>query len=274
MRLTGLFWWIGAFVSAGLASMLTYGLLKPMAPVVDAPALVTRPVVVAAVDIPFRRSISADELVIRELPVESLPEGAAVTLDQVEGKMATVALFANAPILAQQLVTPDIVTQQVALSIPPGKVVMAVPTQSRLISNHMIRPGDRIELLATVDMEVARAQGSVSMPESIALLRNLEVHAIILSPAPLGAESSAPTASAEDAVFQDQEGGVFHSLEEGAQSVLLAIDIQDALTIRHVLNVGGILDLVLRAPDDESAQEPVPVDQFYLANRYKVNLVR
>lgn len=273
MRLTGLFWWIGAFVSAGLASMLTYGLLKPVAPVADAPALVTRPVVVAAVDIPFRRSISADELVIRELPVESLPEGAAVTLDQVEGKMATVALFANAPILAQQLVTPDIVTQQVALSIPPGKVVMAVPTQSRLISNHMIRPGDRIELLATVDMEVARAQGNVSMPESIALLRNLEVHAIILSPVPLAGESSAPAAS-EDAVFQNQEGGVFHSLEEGAQSVLLAIDIQDALTIRHVLNVGGILDLVLRAPDDESAQEPVPVDQFYLANRYKVNLVR
>ncbi len=142
MKLSGLLWWIGAFGSAALAGLLTFGLLKPIAPNAAAtPTLVTRSVVVAGVDIPFRRSISAAELVIRELPIESVPEGAAVSIDQVEGKMATVDLFANAPILVQQLVTPDIVTQQVSLSIVRGKVVLAVPTQSKLISNHLIRPG-------------------------------------------------------------------------------------------------------------------------------------
>ncbi len=276
MRISGLLWWSGAFVSAGLAAFLTFGLLKPMVPsTVTTPALVTRPVVVTGTDIPFRRSISATELVIRDLPVESVPEGAAVSLDQVEGKMSTVDLFANAPILVQQLVMPDIVTQQVALSVPPSKVVMVVPTSSKLISNRLIRPGDHIDLLATVEVEVTRAQGSGVLAESIALLQNLEIHAIILAPAPLASNESSSAIEAIDTTAQArEEGGVFHSLETDAQAVLLAIDTQDALTILHVQNVGGSLDLVLRAPRDDSASAPVPVDQFYLANRYKINLTR
>lgn len=275
MRISGLLWWISAFVSASLAALLTFNLLKPVAPkAVMTPDLVTRPVVVAGVNIPFRRSISTAELVIRDLPVDTIPEGAAVSFDQVEGKMSTVDLFANAPILVQQLAMPDIVTQQVALSVPPSKVVMVVPTSSKLISNRLIRPGDHIDLLATVDLEVTRAQGSGPLAESIALLQNLEVHAIILAPQPLASDSSSTTEAIDTTVAEREEGGVFHSLETDAQSVLLAVDTQDALTILHIQNVGGMLDLALRAPKDDSASAPVPVDQFYLANRYKISLTR
>ncbi len=121
---------------------------------------------------------------------------------------------------------------------------------------------------------MTRPQGSGLLAESFALLQNLEVHAIILAPAPLASGSSSPAQAIDANAQAHAEGGVFHTLEEGAQAVLLAVDAQDALTILHILNVGGSLDLALRAPQDESAQEPVPVDQFYLANRYKINLVR
>ncbi|MCX6049136.1 MAG: Flp pilus assembly protein CpaB [Chloroflexi bacterium] len=274
MRVSGLLWWIGAFVSAGLAGLLTFSLLRPVASsAITLPTVITRPVVVASVNIPFRRSISAAELVIRDLPVDAVPEGAAVSLDQVEGKMSTVDLFANAPILVQQLAMPDIVTQQVALSVPRSKVVMVVPTQSKLISNHLIRPGDHVDLLATVDMQATGAEGGGTQAESVALLQNLEIHAIILAPAPLADDKSA-TEAVDTTVQAREEGGVFHSSEAGAQAILLAVDTQDALTILHVQNVGGSLDLVLRAPKDDSASAPVPVDQLYLANRYKINLAR
>jgi hypothetical protein len=66
--------------------------------------------------------------------------------EQVVGKMATGDLFANEPLLTQNLVTPDVVTQQVALSVPQGKNVVSVPTASNLISNRLVRPGVQVAL--------------------------------------------------------------------------------------------------------------------------------
>ncbi len=265
MKSGGFFWWIGAIVFAVLAGVLTFGLLQQKAPI-SRKNVSTRPVVVAVVDIPFRRSVSESELAIRELPLESIPEGAATTLDQVVGKMSSVEVFVNQPLLVQQMLTPDVVTQQVALSIPKGKIVTAVPTDSKLISNRLIRPGDKIDLLATFEIEVMRSQGSGPMPESVGLLQNLEVHAIIL-PVTTVDESA-------DAVKGSTEGGVFRTSDDKGQSVLLAVDPQDALTIRHILDVGGELDLALRGPDDETLVGIEPVDQFYLADRYNIELVR
>lgn len=263
MRFSGLLWWLGAFVFAAIAGVLTLSVLARQTPA-GSEALSqsnTTPVVVAAIDVPFRRSIGESELVIRELPIESVPEGAATTLDQVVGKMSSVDIFASEPILVQQLVTPDIVTQQVALSVPEGKIVTVVPTDSKLISNRLLRPGDKIDLFATFDIEVVRVQGSGPMAESVSMLQNLEVHAIILPTTILDEES-------------DNDGGVFQTADEEGQSMLLAVEPQDALAIRHILDVDGKIDVGLRAPDDESLAETTVVDQFYLANRYQIDLVR
>ena len=265
MRNSGFIWWIGALIFAGLAGLLTLSVLRQNVPSSEA-NVNTRPVVVAVVDVPFRRSIGETEVAIRELPIDSIPEGAATTLDQVIGKMSTVDMFANEPFLVQQLVTPEIVTQQVALTVPKGKIVTAVPTTSRLVSNRLVRPGDHIDLLATFEVEVMRDQGGGPMPTSVGLLQDLEVYAIIL-----------PVANVDegtDAINGRSEGGVFRTSDAEGQSILLAIDTQDALAIRHILDVGGELDLAVRAPGDDTVADVVAVDQFYLAERYNIKLVR
>ena len=271
MRLSGMLWWIGAFVFAAVAGLLTYGVLTTKASGLTEAKVAqnTRPVVVAAADIPFRRSIGETELVIVNLPADSVPEGAAKEINQVVGKMSTVDLHAKEPILLDQLVTPDIVTQQVALSVPKGKIVMAVPTDSKLIANRLMRPGDHIDMMATFNVEVVRNQGKGPMAESISMLQNLEVHAIIL-PVKVDKTTQKDSTSNQPA----QEGGVFQTPDERGQSVLLALEPQDALTIRHILDVGGKLDLALRAPGDDGTKESVAVDQFYLAKRYQINLDR
>lgn len=272
MRISGMLWWIGAFVFAAVAGLLTYGVLTTKASSLSETKVKqnTRPVVVAAVDIPFRRSIGETELMIVDLPTDSVPEGAAQTLDQVVGKMSTEDLHVKEPILIAKLVTPDIVTQQVALSVPKGKIVMAVPTNSKLIANRLMRPGDHIDLMATFDLEVIREQGKGPMAESISMLQNLEVHAIIL---PIKLDDKA-TKNGATAAQPAQEGGVFQTSDERGQSVLLALEPQDALTVQHVLDVGGKLDLALRGPGDDSTKESVAVDQFYLAKRYQIDLTR
>lgn len=268
MKNSGVLWWIGAFVLAGLAGILTYGMLTSSVPNATAGARSEpnmAPVVVAAGNIPLRRSIGEEDVLIRNLPVDSIPVGAATTVDQVVGKMATGDLFANEPLLVQNLVTPDVVTQQVALSVPPGKSVVSVPTGSKLISNRLVRPGDHIDLMATFEVEVRRGNSSSPMPSSVALLSDLEIHAIIL-----------PATTVEEGPqgIHNQEGGVFRTADAQGQSILLALDVQDALVIQHVLNVGGKLDLALRATQDDTFVETDPVDQFYLANRYRIDLNR
>ncbi|MEM7133790.1 MAG: Flp pilus assembly protein CpaB [Chloroflexota bacterium] len=267
MKNNGLFWWLGAVVFAALAGVMAFAVLSNAsdssgASLISGP---TRSVIVAAVDIPFRRSISDAELVLKEFPIDAVPEGTATSMEQVLGKMSSVDLFEGEPILVQQLVTPDIVTQEVALSIPDGKIVMAVPTQSKLISNRLMRPGDKIDLMSTFELEVIREQGSGPLATSVGLLQNLEVHAIILPASNLDGGRSSGT---------QEEGGVFRTSDERGQSLLLAIEPQDALTIRHILDVGGHLDVALRAPNDESATDTVVVDQFYLAERFQIDLIR
>jgi pilus assembly protein CpaB len=260
-------WWIGAFVLAAMAGVLTYGLLTSAVPTTAAGASSgnTVPVIVAAQDIPFRRSISPEDLTTRNLPADSVPAGAAITMDQVIGKMSSVDLYANEPILTQQLVTPDVVTQQVALSVPEGEIVLAVPTQSKLIANRLVRPGDFIDLLATFEVEVTRGGQKSPMPETISLLQGIEIHAIIL-PATSVEEGPQSTTT--------QEGGVFRTADADGQSVLLSVEPQDALAVRHILDVGGSLDLGLRPRDDDTVSETEVVDQFYLADRFNIDLNR
>src|SRR5215212_1221972 len=105
MRLSGMLWWIGAFVFAAVAGLLTYGVLTTKASTLTdiKTKQNTRPVVVAAVEIPFRRSIAESELIVINLPADSIPVGAAQAIDQVVGKMSTVDLHEKAPILVEQL---------------------------------------------------------------------------------------------------------------------------------------------------------------------------
>jgi pilus assembly protein CpaB len=270
MKFSGLLWWVGALVLAALAGFLTYSMLTTAVLMAkDSPRGKggTRPVVVAKADIPFRKSITEAELEIRDLSADTIPENAATTFDQVVGKMSSVDIAARQPVLTSKLVTPDIVTKQVALSVPKGKIVTAVPMKSELINNRLVRPGDHIDLLATFDVEVMREQGRGPMPESISLLQNLEVHAIILPATKKDSNSSVDDPN-------QSQGGVFQTDDDRGQSVLLAVEPQDALSIRHILDVGGMLDLALRGPNDDSVADTKVVDQFYLAERYQIELVR
>jgi hypothetical protein len=50
---------------------------------------------------------------------------------------------------------------------------------------------------------------------------------------------------------------------------LLTVDPQDALVLKYVTDVGGTMDILLRAPGVEGEFETFPVDLDYLINRYR-----
>lgn len=283
MRRSGLLWWLGALALALAAGGLTFRVLTAAVPRrAAAESDVMQGVVVAAVDIPARRTITAAELSIQNFPIAAVPEGAATTVEQVEGKMATADLFAGAPIMLPQLTTPDIVTRDLALSIPEGKLIVAVPTRSSLIAARLVRPGDRVDLLATFEIQGTESNQQRTWFESVTLLQNLEVHAIILPGTQLaagggqglGGLGGGQAAEGQAASEEAPRGGVFSTTTVEEPSILLAVEPQDALTIRHVLDIGGVLDIALRGVGDGSLAVTEPVDQPYLATRYQFRVNR
>ena len=71
----------------------------------------------------------------------------------------------------------------------------------------------------------------------------------------------------------ESQNGTFHTTQVGEQTVLLALDTQDALALRHVQDRQGKLDITLHTDDVQSA-EVTPVDQYYLANRYGIKMAQ
>ncbi len=75
MKSSGFIWWIGAVILAALAGLVTYQTLTTAAPVDEQSDIVSQFVVVAASDIPFRRTITQNEIELKKFPWMLFPVG-------------------------------------------------------------------------------------------------------------------------------------------------------------------------------------------------------
>jgi hypothetical protein len=55
-------------------------------------------------------------------------------------------------------------------------------------------------------------------------------------------------------------------------AILLAMDPQDALVLKHLKDAGGTFDIVLRAPTSNQLFELEPVWDEYLIDRYELEI--
>lgn len=262
---------------------ITFALLNASFPSLALPSDAnTQTIVVATKDISVRRSITESDLAVREVPLGTVPENAATSIDEIVGMMATSNILHGETILMQQIAVAGEVIQQIALTIPDNKILVPIPIQSQLISVGLVKPGDHVDLFGTfVADEVNRTRlnegglilaSAENVPETVAVLQNLEVHAIIIEPS-LTETNNRNVADDEE---NDESGadGVFEARQQGQQSILVALDRQDSLVVNHLIETKGQLDIVLRTPDDNALAEVTNVDLFYLANRYGIELVR
>ena len=121
-----------------------------------------RQVVVAAAEIPGRKTIDEADVVMRNVPIDPTSDAALVSLDQVLGRIAAV------PITAGQLISPNLLASTdlgATFSIlPPGEefsdsmpdlraVSMTVP-DDRAVGG-TLQPGQPVDLIATLGVAPA-----------------------------------------------------------------------------------------------------------------------
>lgn len=255
-RTRGCLWLTAGLVVAALAGLVAFIALRNAIPAAPDEAtgqtgqLVQ--VVVADRDIPIRTLLTAEDIALREIPVASSPQGAVQTLEDAIGKLTLTDLVAGEILLAQRLVDPNVVSGdgRIALVLSEGEVLMAFPANDLMSESRVLKPGDHVDILFSLDVPVDRGLGAGAGTDeeqfTVNLLQNLVIAAIVGGETTTGGTTGSP------------------------EAILLTIDPQDALILKYAKDAGGIVDIVLRAPGDEAPFETEPVDVDFLINQYRI----
>ena len=278
-RLRGFLWLFAGLVVATMAGIVGFVTLSRASAQTAEGSRPEVPVVVAAHIVSLRSALSEEDLSVKHVPVDTVPEGAISDLAEAVGKITLVDLYVGEAILAQRLVDPNVVSGdgRLSLLVEEDEVMMAFPAQDLMSRIGVLKPGDRVDLLISLEFPTDRGMGVVTSPRpatgeskreetqgvvqeeelaTFAVLQNVGIAAIV------GGRTSASEGKAPL--------GVAVAEARSAEAILLTLSSQDALVLKHVMDAGAIQDIVLRAPGAERPFAMEPVDMDYVIDRYQI----
>jgi pilus assembly protein CpaB len=267
-RLRGFLWFTAGLIVAVLAGFVGFITLSRAAAqgAGEEAAIPSVPVVVASRSVEVRSLLTMEDLVAKEMPVDTVPEGAVREPVEAVGKITLVDLYPGEVILVQRLADPNVIAGdgRLALVVADDEVLMAFPAQDLMSRVGVLKPGDHVDLLFSLDFPVnrsiaglleseeteeggAKAAARQEEQSTFNVLQNVTIAAIVAGRTPTGGtEARAP------------------------EAILLTVTPQDALILKYVKDADGILDIVLRAPGAEQPFSVDPVDVDYVINRYQI----
>ena len=274
-----LFILIGLILALGAAYMVLNVSKQQAVQAVASPTPIPKSyVVVAARDLPENAAVSSDDLTKQELPTDLAPPGAIAAPEIAVGKYTTTTIYKGEIIVAPLLADNKRVSL-LAQQIPDGKVAMAVTVNDTLNSLGVLRPGDHVDIVLTLDLEsilpqtptagnaASRQQNGSSSSSSSngqepqgpiqkstqLTIQNVQILAV---GAPAGDTSSSPSPSGQ----QTPGPGASPTPRPtpaviSPKTLTFLLSHQDAVTLKFIKDSGGSMDLVLRSPTDNQVAE-------------------
>lgn len=186
-------------------------------------AVETRPIIIAARDIPARAKITPDMLIRSQRAGAEIEPGALADAKQAEGDIALITIPAGSTLTATKVGRP--IEVGLTYRLKPGMRAISIPVDRVKAVSGLIQPGDRVDVLAAVP----RAQGV--QPRAVTIIRGALVLAINQTLEMAGATPSPDSAN--------------------LVTVVLGISAQQA-DLLTMADINTTLRLALRSP-----QEPV-----------------
>ena len=268
-RLRGCLWLTAGLIVALLAGFIGFATLSQATAqrsgeTAELPEVT---VVVAARAVTVRSPLADADVQLKKVPVDSAPEGAVQQTQDAIGKLTLVDLYPGEILLTQRLADPNVASGdgRLAVVVNGEDVLMAMPAGDLMSSTGVLKPGDHVDILFSLDFSVDQAPAAVSTT------------------------GEAAAGGVVVAAGQDERQVTFDSLQNGVVSaivaapvtdgatdrqtpaaLLLTVSPQDALVLKYIKDAGGVMDLVVRAPGTEGPFTSEPVDETYLKNRYQV----
>jgi Flp pilus assembly protein CpaB len=163
-RMRGFLWLTAGLIVAVLAALVAFTALS-RATAQRAGQAVVGPkvqVVTAAHAVAVRAKLKAEDLQVKSVPVETVPEGAIRDAAAATGKLTLVDLYPGEIILTQRLVDPNVTSGdgRQAVVVAGEEVLMAFPADDLMSKTGVLKPGDHVDLLFSLDFPVYRGAAS------------------------------------------------------------------------------------------------------------------
>jgi pilus assembly protein CpaB len=216
---------------------------------VKVPALTeTKPLVIAATDIPARSIVQKDQLEIKNIPVEGYPQGGASALEDVSGKILLINLRKSDVLLSPMLESTsrdgaktETAFDSFSIAVPQGKRAVAIPVGLAGGVNHKIKPGDRVDVLVTMDIRDEK--------ENSKTITSLAAQDVLVL-------------NTGDNTLKDSDK------IQASASYILALSVPQAMSVTLGSEKGSIR-LILRNPINKEIYNEKPVDpSIYLGPDY------
>ncbi|MCC7354466.1 MAG: Flp pilus assembly protein CpaB [Anaerolineae bacterium] len=260
MKRKGAIWLAVGLVLAVMAGLATFRILTQVTAERETGAVetTTSSVVVALVDMEPRTILTDTTLALRQVPIEMVPVGAVTNLDEARGKLTLDEVSAGEIILSRRLADPSNTSANIAFTMPEDKVAIALPGGDRLTRSGVLKEGDRVDLLFSLSAS-SSSGGKADTLVTLSAIQNLTITAIVL-PNVL-AEASGSTLG--------KVPGSSGATGDIDPILLVAVDPQDALVLKYLVDAGAVLDVALRANTNEQIRAVESVTIEYMADRYQ-----
>jgi pilus assembly protein CpaB len=240
------------------------------------PPPLTELVVVATYDLSLGSVLSEADMREVEVPLGLAPRGALTQVSEGIGRMITQDIVGGEMIMSQHLADPTNKHRDLAFILEDNEVLMAFPVVDLMGQLEMLARGDRVDILVTIEQEVRVPEEGVTLtletpePETntftLDAMQRVEITATIVD-----VEQTSGQAQAAEVV--NEQGTPVPTptpspQERNTVALLLALDPQDALVLKHLKDTGAIFDLVLRSPTSNLVFELEPVTPEYLIDLY------
>jgi pilus assembly protein CpaB len=205
-------------------------------------------VITAKGDIPARTEIKADMLEITKVPANALLAGAFTSQSQVVGRVARIPIYTG-----EQLVQDKLASSKTDLGlsyiVPDGMRAMGVKVDKVIGAGGLIRPGDRVDVVAVVEVKYQdlNTEREITDTRSLTVGQNIEVLAVEqklenqIAPATGG---STQTSTTNDGTPVDQPAA-----QPDSKVVTLALTPEQTQAVM-LSEAKGSIRLVVRAPGD------------------------
>lgn len=262
--------------------------------------LATEKVVVVTRDLAVGAVIKPSDVREEDIPVNLIPRNAIRDLNEVVERMVKVPLVTGEMVLAHHVADPNLISHDIAFTMSDNMVLMAFPATDLMSSLNVLQRGDLVDIFVSIEETVEVVEGGrtdtqfgnlpqptptpqagpVTLPEENPIVSRLftfdalqatDISAIIADITyEQGSYTSVPL-GAENEVIASTEP-IPSSVR--VRSYLLILNPQDALLLKHLVDIGATFDLVLRAPTSDQLFDLQPVISEYLIDRYQLEVPR
>lgn len=188
-------------------------------------------VLVAVAEILPGQALDEKNVQFKQMPVETIPEGAVTTLDQIKDRSLKVRAFPGDLITVVKLDKNG--KRNASSDVPKGMRAVAIPIDPTMTGSGLIRPGDKVDVLVSLkSMTGGRDQGINKEIKTV--LECIEVFAIDGQ--------------------RDSSSAVPEKLQAQTKNVALLVNSEQAKLLKLAGGVGD-LHLTLRGNDDDQRSD-------------------